>query len=177
MKLSDFTSIDQPAIATFEETGDSHTGTIVKEPEWQDDPRNPDRKVLVIVLRTDQGIYRQINARTQMPDAIFNAVTRAGVEELAVGGRLTVTFSEYRGQAKIYTATYEPPEESAAPSWMSEHRIGTAELGEAAADDETAGDDDDPIFLNPPQGPQSATNRLRPLPEDRESDERLLQCH
>lgn len=113
MKLSDLSTIERPAIARFNDTDDSYSGVIVKEPEWQDDQANNGKQMLVIAIKDDKGIFWQINARTQMPDAIRDAVIAADAEALEVGGHLTVTFVEYSGQAKIYRAVYEPPQESA----------------------------------------------------------------
>ena len=114
MKLNEFSSADRPVIAKFEELGDYFAGIIIKEPEWQDDPANAGKEMLVVVIQTDKGLYVQINGRTQMPRALMDAVADADVDEMVAGGHLTVTFIEWSGQAKIYKAVYEPPQEQAA---------------------------------------------------------------
>lgn len=113
MKLESFSNANRPRIATFGELGDRYTLTIVEDPEWVTDPLNSDRQVLRVVGQDDHGIYWQINARTQMPDAIFDAAIAADVEEIVTGGRLTVEWAESRGNTKVYTATYKPPSEAA----------------------------------------------------------------
>jgi hypothetical protein len=45
-----------------------------------------------------------------MPDAIYDAVVAAGVDEIEVGGHLEIEWVETRGSTKIYVATYHPPE-------------------------------------------------------------------
>ncbi len=114
MKLNQFSSIDRPTNAKFPDFGDSYSGTIAKEPEWKDDPLNDGEQVLVVVLAHENGVFYQINARTQMPDAIRDAVIAADCEELAPGGHLTVTYVKNQGNAKIYEAVYEPPQEQVA---------------------------------------------------------------
>ncbi len=70
--------------------------------------------MLKIVGQDDRNVYWQLNARSQMPDAIFDAIIDAG--EIVVGGRLTVTFAELRGKTKIYEAAYQPPSLGASDS-------------------------------------------------------------
>ncbi len=113
MKLNQFSSPDRPTIAKFSDFGDSNGGIIAKEPEFQDDPLNDGQQMLVVVVAHDNGVFYQLNARTQMPDAMRDAVIAAGCEELEPGGRLTVTYSKNQGNAKIYTAEYEPPQSEA----------------------------------------------------------------
>ena len=109
MKLSEFSSVDRPMIAKFDDIGVEYEGVIVKEPCWREDPNNPDRLMLVVVLQTDLGMFYELRGRTQMPDVIAAAVSKAKADELEVGGGLWVRFVELRGKAKIYAATYVPP--------------------------------------------------------------------
>jgi hypothetical protein len=112
MKIDQFSNASRPRIARYNELSDRYTLTIVEEPEWIDDPLNSDRQMLKIVGQDGHGVYRQFNARSQMPDAIFDALVDAGVEEIVIGGRLTVEWVESRGNTKIYKASYEPPADS-----------------------------------------------------------------
>jgi hypothetical protein len=109
MKIDQFSNAGRPRIARYNELGDRYALTISEEPEWIEDPLNAGRQMLKIVGQDDHGIYRQFNGRSQMPDAIFDALVEAGVEEIVIGGRLTVEWVESRGNTKIYKATYEPP--------------------------------------------------------------------
>jgi hypothetical protein len=113
MKLNQFSSAERPTLAKFPNFGDSYSGTIAKEPEWRNDPLNDGQQMLVVVIEHDNGVFYQINGRTQMPDAIRDAVIDADSEELEPGGRLTVTYAKDQGNAKIYTAHYEPPQSEA----------------------------------------------------------------
>jgi hypothetical protein len=109
MKLEQFSNADRPRIATFGEPGDRYTLTIIEEPEWVTDSLNADRQMLKVVGQDDHGVYWQLNARTQMPDAIFDAAVDANVEEIVAGGRLTIEWAESRGNTKVYRCVYEPP--------------------------------------------------------------------
>jgi hypothetical protein len=102
-------SSTHPRIARFNEIGDSYSVTVTEDPRWIDDQNNPGNEILEIIGKDDRDIYWRILARTQMPDAIFDAVAKAGADEILLGGRVTVTWTELRGNTKIYKATYEPP--------------------------------------------------------------------
>jgi hypothetical protein len=115
MKLNAFSSVDRPTIAKFTDLGDSYTGTIATEPEWRDDPFKEHQQMLVIVIECGNGVFYQINGRTQMPDAIRDAMVDANCEELEPGGQLTVTYTRDAGNAKIYAAVYVPPAAEKAP--------------------------------------------------------------
>ncbi len=109
MKIS---SSNHPRIARFNEIGDSYSVTVTEDPKWVEDQNNAGSEVLEVIGRDDRDIYWRILARTQMPDAIFDAVAAAGADEILTGARLTVTWTETRGNTKIYKATYEPPADS-----------------------------------------------------------------
>ena len=115
MKLNRFNNLSRPRIATFENPGDCHSGTIVEDPNWIPDPLDTSRECLKVLVQDDFGVYWQFHARTQMPDAIHDAVVAAGQDELAVGGRLTVRWVESRGNKKIYHALYAAPDNEKAP--------------------------------------------------------------
>jgi hypothetical protein len=115
VKIDQFSNASRPRIARFNEIGDAYDLTLTKDPQWVDDPANSGEQLLRIVGQDDRNIYWQVRARSQMPDAIFDAMLDADVDEIVVGGRLRVEFVEYHGQAKIYGATYKPPADSAAP--------------------------------------------------------------
>ena len=107
----------------FENVGDDADGVIAQEPELTTDKFNADRPMMVVRLSTDNGV-RALFARNQMLDAIGEAVTAAGVEEIAEGGALRVVYVEDRvlrnGRTmKVYKADYAPPPP-----------MGIAELGE-----------------------------------------------
>jgi hypothetical protein len=113
MKRNQFSNLDRPRFVTFAEIGDRVEGTIVDEPQWVTDPLNSSRQMLKVILQDDAGVYWQLNARTQMPTAIDDALADAGVDEIIAGGRLAVVFTEMRGQTKLYAASYAPPGEGA----------------------------------------------------------------
>jgi hypothetical protein len=117
MKIDQFSNDSRPRTARFNEPGDRHSLTIDREPEWVDDPyksdeQKSDEPMLKVVGQDDRNIYWQLRARSGMADAIFDAILDAGVEEIVIGGRLTVEFVEWRGKAKAYKAWYEPPADS-----------------------------------------------------------------
>jgi hypothetical protein len=119
VKIEQFSNASKPRIARFAELGDNYTLAITHEPEWIDDPfrsdedkDKPDEPMLKVVGQDHRNIYWQLRAKTQMLDAIFDAILAAGVEEIVVGGRLTVEWVEWRGKAKVYKVTYEPPADS-----------------------------------------------------------------
>jgi hypothetical protein len=109
MRLDTFSNADRPRYVTFPELGATHTITIVEDPSWITDRLNADRELLKVIGQDTHGVYWQLNARSQMPDAIHDAIVAAGVDEILVGGELTVKWVDTRGQTKIYEATYQPP--------------------------------------------------------------------
>ena len=117
MKIDQFSNASRPRTARFNEIGDRYSLIIVSDPEWVDDPYKSDEDktdepMLKVVGQDDRNIYWQLRARNQMVDAIFDAILTAGVEEIVIGGRLTVEWVEWRGKAKVYKVTYEPPADS-----------------------------------------------------------------
>lgn len=104
-------SLDRPRFCKFDQLGDKYSGTIVLDPQWVADPLDPSREVWKIVFHDDRGVYLQLNARTQMPNAIEDAVFAAGTDEIEVGGELEIEWVETRGNTKVYRATYTPPPE------------------------------------------------------------------
>lgn len=140
--------------AAFDIVGDSVTGTITSDPEvrqqtdiqngtpltWDNgDPKHQ----LIVALQTaeradndDDGIRnlyvkgsKKAGTRS-LHDAVATAVRAAGVDGLAKGGTLTVTFvgeepSQTRGfnPRKLYEAKYVPP----APGAASSDYLGTTE--------------------------------------------------
>lgn len=109
MKLSDVAR-GRSVICRFDDLDDNHAGFITKEPKWQEDPYDSAKEVLIVML-ADKGLTYELRVRSQMVDAVLDAVTAAGAESLEVGGYLSVTFYGYKGQLKLYKATYEPPED------------------------------------------------------------------
>jgi hypothetical protein len=114
VKIDQFSNASRPRIARFNELGDNYSLVITHELEWIDDPfksddDKSDEPMLKVVGQDHRNIYWQLRARTQMLDAIFDAILAAGVEEIVIGGRLTVEWVEWRGKAKVYKVTYEPP--------------------------------------------------------------------
>jgi hypothetical protein len=114
MKLNQFSNASRPRIATFNAFEDEYDIVITEEPKWTEDLKDATKEVLEVVGQDDRSIYWKIIARTQMPDAVFDAITEAGVEEILVGGRLRVRYVDNRGQTKIYQAWYTPPDDSEA---------------------------------------------------------------
>ena len=108
MELAQFSNLYRPQFAKFDDLGDKYSGTVVLEPEWVTDPLDSDRQMLKIVVQDDRGVYWQINGRTLLPDAIFDALVAADAGELEVGARLEIEFVGMHGKAKIYSAVYEP---------------------------------------------------------------------
>jgi hypothetical protein len=135
MKLSDIAK-GRPVICRFDGLDDSHSGIITKEPKWQEDPYDSAKEVLVVML-ADKGLTYELRVRSQMIDAVRDAVAAAWEESLEVGGFLSVTFTGFKGQLKLYAATYEPPDTGCACADPLEP-IGTAAL-EFGSDD--PGDD------------------------------------
>ena len=141
--IDDFLLGGGGASASFDQIGDSITGTIVsaevkqqtditdgKPLTWDD---GSPRMQLVVTLQTsdrnddeDDGqrrIYvkgsKKAGSRS-LHDAVATAVRSAGAKSLEVGGTLTVTFdgeepAKTRGfnPRKLYTATYAAPDKAA----------------------------------------------------------------
>ncbi|AEL19708.1 hypothetical protein SEA_EDUGATOR_58 [Mycobacterium phage Edugator] len=61
---------------------------------------------------SDDDGKRRLFVRSGMRAAVQKAVQAAGVDYLAVGGDLQVTYTHDDGRAKQYTAVYTPPNES-----------------------------------------------------------------
>ncbi len=114
MKISELGNAARPKFATFNEIGDSYTLTLTGDPELVIDPLNEDRQMLKIVGVDDYGLNWQINGRTQLPEAVVEAVGDAGANEIVTGGRLTVEFVGLEGRMKVYSCQYKPPAESKA---------------------------------------------------------------
>ena len=87
MKLNQFSNLAQPRIAVFKELHDKYNGVIVDGPQWITDPLDSAKELLRTVIQDDRGLYWAFMARTQMPDAIYDAVVAAGVDEIEVGGQ------------------------------------------------------------------------------------------
>jgi hypothetical protein len=127
--------------AKFPELKTSYTGTVIdplkRVPQtdfdsgevlrWND---GSERMQTIIGLQLDDGTTTTLYARggkfdahegtgTSMEGAIVAAVRRAGADRIRKGGRLTVTHTGLSkpakkglNPAKLFEATYEPPEES-----------------------------------------------------------------
>lgn len=118
----------------FPTPGTSYTGTITSEPVEQQQTKygtdipdtwpNGDPKMQILVnldtqLREDaddDGRRTLYVASNKMKQAIWTAVTAAGVDDIKIGGTLTVTYSgndpaskNPANPAKLYTASYVPP--------------------------------------------------------------------
>lgn len=112
--------------------GTNHVGTILTEPtvEQQRDidtgtpltwPDGNPKLQMVVTIQTnerdasinDDDGQRRLFVRSGMRAAVQKAVKEAGVDYLAVGGVLSVTYTHDDGRAKQYTATYTPPNEGA----------------------------------------------------------------
>ncbi|AXH67060.1 hypothetical protein SEA_THYATIRA_62 [Mycobacterium phage Thyatira] len=83
------------------------------------DDGNPKLQMVVTIqtdLRdpsiSDDDGKRRLFVRSGMRAAVQKAVQAAGVDFLAVGGDLQVTYTHDDGRAKQYTAVYTPPNES-----------------------------------------------------------------
>ena len=107
MKLSDIAK-GRPIICRFDDPDDSHSGIVTKEPKWQEDPYDSAKEVLVVMLE-NKGLTYELRVRSQMVDAVRDAVAAAGEESLEVGGFLSVVHYGLRGNLKLYKATYEAP--------------------------------------------------------------------
>lgn len=122
--------------AKFEAKGATVKGTIVREPELQqqrdpadnkpqywDEAKTQPKKQLKVVLATDQkddeddNGERAIYLKSGLLKAVQDAVKKAGAKGLAVGGKLSVKYvkdGEKKNKAfnapKIYLAKYEAPD-------------------------------------------------------------------
>lgn len=114
MKISEIGNAARPKFASFNEIGDSYTIVLAEDPQLVVDPLNEDRQMLKLVGVDDDGFNWQINGRTQLPEAVAEAVYTAGASEIVVGGRLTVEFVGLEGRMKVYACQYKPPSDSAA---------------------------------------------------------------
>ena len=114
MKISEIGNAARPKFASFNEIGDSYTLVLTEDPELVTDPLNEDRQMLKIVGTDDNGFNWQVNGRTQLPEAVAEAVYAAGANEITVGGRLTVEFVGLEGRMKVYSCQYKPPSDSKA---------------------------------------------------------------
>lgn len=148
---NDFLMSGGTTSAKFPEIGATVTGSIIREPEVQQqrdfqtgEPKFWDdgkpMQQLQVVLSTDQRDpenpddegERAVYIKGQMQKAVREAVRKSGAKGLAVGGKLTVTYTadgEAKGRLnppKIYAAAYEPPSVSA------EFLAGPAEPEQAA---------------------------------------------
>jgi hypothetical protein len=115
LKLEELSDPDRPITATFAAHGDVCSGTIAREPVFEADQFDPEKRVLVIVLRDDKGIHYRIYARTQMIDAIRHAAAAAGVTEISAGDSLTIIYRADRGRMKVFSAEYIPADSGEAP--------------------------------------------------------------
>lgn len=132
--------------AKFEARGDTVTGVISETPELRQqtdfDTQQPkfwdDGKPMMqmlVELQTDQRDpaildddgRRRMYVRGQMRNAFVQAVRKAGVKGLAVGGQLTVTYSADGEQKKkgfnppkIYSVEYVPPMTAAATDFLAQ---------------------------------------------------------
>ena len=103
----------------FENIGDTIKGVVSEQPRVLDvsvlgKPGETERKMVVAV--TDEGgdTWALWVKRSQMAQAINDAIEAAGSSGLEVGGRLAVKFSEERdtgkpSKMKVFTAQYQPP--------------------------------------------------------------------
>jgi hypothetical protein len=142
MKLSDITK-GRPVICRFDDIDDHHGGTIVKEPQYQENPYDSAKEMLVIILE-NEALTLELRARSQMIDAITDAVLAAGEKSVAVGGYLDVTFIGYRGQLKLYKAVYEPPGADRRSDTGPLASIGVATLESDPDNSDEESDDDAP---------------------------------
>jgi hypothetical protein len=129
--------------AKFEKIGDRVTGYIVQEPEvrqqwdiqtkepltWRDgSPRNELRVIVALTPeeQTDDPEDDQVRAvyiKGQLVRAVRDAVKKAGAKELAVNGKLRITYVA-NGQPpqqgfnppKVYEALYRPPTPQEVPA-------------------------------------------------------------
>lgn len=125
--------------ATFKNAGDSITGTVAFEPSeiqamkyntkipmdpWPDG--SPKMKVIV-TLNTSEGTMNLWLGPGRMQTAVRKAIQESGARDIAVGGKLTFTYTgrDPEGQnpdnlPKMYEASYTPPGGAAAddePPW------------------------------------------------------------
>ena len=117
MDLAQFSNLERPRYARFDDLGTRYAGVIVEEPEWVVDPLDPDHQMLKIVIQDDRGVYWQVNGRSNLLiDGILDALIAADARGLEIGGHLEIEFVAVRGKAKIYTSVYEPVDHCACAS-------------------------------------------------------------
>jgi hypothetical protein len=143
MKLSEIAK-GRPIICRFDDLDDSHGGVITKEPAWQENPYDSATEMLVVMLE-DKGLIYELRVRSQMVDAVRDAVAAAGAESLEIGGYLSVTFTGYRGKLKLYAAVYEPPG-AGRGSVSTREPVGAAALEFGPDDSEGDSGDDVPLW-------------------------------
>jgi len=125
--------------AKFPTVGTTVTGTIVREPELQQQtdfdtgepltwPDGRPRMQVRVILQTDErdpqipgdNGERAIYIKGNLQKAVAQAVRAAGANRLEVGGKLSVTYSSdgvaqgRKNPPKLYSAKYEPPDPLAA---------------------------------------------------------------
>jgi hypothetical protein len=119
-------------ICRFDDPGDHHGGTITEEPTWKPNPYDETKPPMLVIMLADGDLTYELRARSRMVPAIHKAVLAAGATTLRAGGHLDVTFVEFQGQYKIYTATYEQPDHCACAD--PREPIGTAGLESSSED-------------------------------------------
>jgi hypothetical protein len=107
-----FKSLTGTPAAKFETFGDIAEG-CVESAEMVDDTNNPGKQVPVVTLVDEDGVRRKLWVRSQMVDAINDALDKAGASELEVGAWLKVTYIEDRAlrsgrNMKVYAAEVTP---------------------------------------------------------------------
>jgi hypothetical protein len=98
--------------AKFEQIGASVCGAV-EAAEMVDDLNNPGKQIPVLTLSDEDDSKCKLWARNQMVDAINQALDKAGVDELEVGGWLRVTYTADKAlrsgrTMKVYAAEYSP---------------------------------------------------------------------
>ena len=127
-----YNPIDDAPVASFENPGDSYSGTIIKADEQRDKYGSDLIPALTLRLGIPTGEgdeYAVIFVRSkQMQREVGKAARRAGASELRVGDWIRVAFVENRecsnGEMKWYEAEYKLAGAS------TDGPIGVAELGE-----------------------------------------------
>lgn len=134
MDISEFYDTDKGAVVKFAAIGDSADGAIRSDPKMMPSKYDPDDKVLIAPLLSDDGEKQDIFAGRQLQQRIAEAVIAAGATELAVGGRLTVVRIDDRvylngRTGPDFKVVYELPiaDPADVDPW-SDQPIGTAEL-------------------------------------------------
>jgi hypothetical protein len=134
MDISEFYDTDKGTAVKFAAIGDSTDGVIRSDPKIMPSKYDPNDKVLVVALLTDDGEKQDIFAGRQLQQRIAEAVIDAKATDLAVGGRLTIVRVDDRmylngRTGPDFKVVYELPIADPAVSdpW-SDEAIGTAEL-------------------------------------------------